>query len=104
LEKKRLEQKSVFASGATHRARLLDLAADAELADDHPGIEKAGRSTIELPDRDHIIYTFDRGQQVRAIMLPGAPCAGWRPEAWCRRRGWGVARRAAVGCPESDAP
>jgi hypothetical protein len=29
---------------------------------------------------------------------------GWRPRAWCRRRGWGVARRAAVGRPESDAP
>src|SRR5262245_62023949 len=28
----------------------------------------------------------------------------WRPLSWCRRRGWGVARRAAVGRPESDAP
>ncbi|MCL4243385.1 MAG: formylglycine-generating enzyme family protein [Dehalococcoidia bacterium] len=28
----------------------------------------------------------------------------WRPRAWCRRRGRGVARRAAAGRPESDAP
>ncbi len=29
--------------------------------------------------------------------------AGWCPGAWCRRRGGGVARRAAVGRPESNA-
>jgi ribosomal protein S18 acetylase RimI-like enzyme len=28
----------------------------------------------------------------------------WRPEAWCRSRGRGVARREAVGRPESNAP
>jgi Demerecviridae HNH endonuclease len=28
----------------------------------------------------------------------------WRPAAWCRRRGRGVARRAAVGRPESNTP
>jgi type IV secretion system protein VirD4 len=33
-----------------------------------------------------------------------ALAAGWRPEAWCRSRGRGVARRAAVGRPESNAP
>src|SRR5262245_15750203 len=34
----------------------------------------------------------------------GAKDLSWRPLSWCRRRGWGVARRAAVGRPESDAP
>ncbi len=38
-----------------------------------------------------------------ADRLLNVACASWCPGAWCRRRGGGVARRAAVGRPESNA-
>src|SRR5215510_11804449 len=44
---------------------------------------------------------LSRENRAGPTALDGGTC--WRPWAWCSRRGWGVARREAVGRPESDA-
>jgi hypothetical protein len=41
--------------------------------------------------------TLRSGQLVGRWTRMRAACSSWRPEAWCRRRGRGVARREARG-------
>jgi hypothetical protein len=58
---------------ASRALLTLGLAPDAQLADDRPFIEKAGRRPIELPNPYYVFRMFDRGQQVRPVPLSRTP-------------------------------
>jgi hypothetical protein len=69
-----------------------------------------GSHRIEPPSAGPAVAPIFTCMATAATPLPPAlPTIGWRigrwrPEAWCRSRGRGVARREAVGRPESNAP